>query len=182
MRRILFPLLVIGLAGGLFTLGSGAFFTDQATDTDNTIATGTVDINVSPTSATLTASNMAPGDTINGSIVVTNSGSLALRYALKSTTTENTLAAQLDMTVKTEGTGCNNFDGTTLYGPDDFGNTTGKAIFGDLSTHTGRTLAPSGSETLCFRVTLPTSTDNSFQGLTTTATLTFDAEQTANNP
>jgi spore coat-associated protein N len=182
MRRILFPLLVIGLAGGLFTLGSGAFFTDTATDTGNTITTGTVDISIAPTTAILTASNMAPGDTINGSILVKNSGTLQLRYALKSTTTENALAAQLDMTVKTEGTGCNNFDGTTLYGPDDFGNTTGKAIFGDLSTHAGRTLAPSASETLCFRVTLPTSTGNSFQDSSTTATLTFDAEQTANNP
>jgi predicted ribosomally synthesized peptide with SipW-like signal peptide len=44
MRRILFPLLVIGLAGGLFTLGSGAFFSDTETDTGNTITAGTIDL------------------------------------------------------------------------------------------------------------------------------------------
>jgi len=44
MRRILFPLLVIGLAGGLFTLGSGAFFSDVETDTGNTITAGTLDL------------------------------------------------------------------------------------------------------------------------------------------
>jgi predicted ribosomally synthesized peptide with SipW-like signal peptide len=44
MRRILFPLLVIGLAGGLFTLGSGAFFSDTETDTGNIISAGTVDL------------------------------------------------------------------------------------------------------------------------------------------
>lgn len=44
MRRILFPLLVIGLAAGLFSLGSGAFFSDTATDTGNVIAAGTLDL------------------------------------------------------------------------------------------------------------------------------------------
>ncbi len=42
MRRILFPLLVIGLAGGLFTLGSGAFFSDKQSDTGNTITAGSL--------------------------------------------------------------------------------------------------------------------------------------------
>jgi predicted ribosomally synthesized peptide with SipW-like signal peptide len=44
MRRILFPLLVIGLAGGLFTLGSGAFFSDAESDVDNIITAGTLDL------------------------------------------------------------------------------------------------------------------------------------------
>jgi len=49
MRRILFPLLVIGLAGGLFTLGSGAFFSDTETDTGNTITAGTLDLSLTGT-------------------------------------------------------------------------------------------------------------------------------------
>jgi predicted ribosomally synthesized peptide with SipW-like signal peptide len=44
MRRILFPLLVIGLAGGLFSLGSGAFFSDVEEDTGNIITAGTLDL------------------------------------------------------------------------------------------------------------------------------------------
>jgi hypothetical protein len=45
-----------------------------------------------------------------------------------------------------------------------------------------RTLAASADEDLCFNVELPSATGNSFQGLTTTATFAFAAEQTANNP
>ena len=45
-----------------------------------------------------------------------------------------------------------------------------------------RTLNASASEVLCTQVALPLSTGNAFQGLTTTATFGFDAEQTSNNP
>jgi hypothetical protein len=44
-----------------------------------------------------------------------------------------------------------------------------------------RSLDAATSEILCFRVSLPSSTGNAFQGATTTATFTFSAEQTANN-
>ena len=44
-----------------------------------------------------------------------------------------------------------------------------------------RTLAPGGSEVICVNVTLPLAA-TAGQGVTTTATLTFDAEQTVNNP
>jgi hypothetical protein len=39
-----------------------------------------------------------------------------------------------------------------------------------------------GAETLCFKVELPLATGNLFQTAATTATFTFDAEQTKNNP
>ncbi len=45
-----------------------------------------------------------------------------------------------------------------------------------------RPLSASASEVLCFAVVLPLSTGNASQGLSNTATFTFDAEQTANNP
>jgi hypothetical protein len=35
---------------------------------------------------------------------------------------------------------------------------------------------------LCFRVSLPLTTGNALQGITSAASFTFDAEQTANNP
>ncbi len=40
-----------------------------------------------------------PGDSVVDDITVTNSGSLEARYAVSSTTTENTLAAQLHLTI-----------------------------------------------------------------------------------
>ena len=45
-----------------------------------------------------------------------------------------------------------------------------------------RSLAGAASEVICFRATLPIATGNTFQGAATTATFTFSAEQTANNP
>jgi hypothetical protein len=35
---------------------------------------------------------------------------------------------------------------------------------------------------LCFNVSLPSSTGNTYQGLTSTATFAFGAEQTSSNP
>ena len=74
--------------------------------------------------------------------------------------------------------------GTTLYAPADLGSIAGIDVIGDPTTGSqagDRTLAASANEMLCFRVELPTGTGNSFQGLTTTATLTFASEQTKNN-
>jgi 3-oxoacyl-(acyl-carrier-protein) synthase len=45
-----------------------------------------------------------------------------------------------------------------------------------------RALAGLANETLCFKATLPLSTNNTFQNTSTSVTFTFDAEQTANNP
>jgi hypothetical protein len=57
--------------------------------------------------------------------------------------------------------------------------------FGDVTQGTqagDRTLNASTSENLCFAWDLPIGTGNAYQGATTTATFTFYAEQTANNP
>jgi hypothetical protein len=134
---------------------------------------------------------MAPGDSITDDIVVTNAGSLQLRYAITSTATNadaKGLKDQLTMVVNTvdvttPGTPCDDFDGTQLYSGDVDGST--GAIVGDTTAGSqagDRTLAASASETLCFRVSLPSATGNAFQNATTTATFTFGAEQTANNP
>jgi len=113
MKRILVTLVAIGLLSMVGGLAGFAVFTDTASVGSNTFTTGTVDISTSPTTALVTFSNMAPGDSVTNGITVTNAGSLALRYAITSTTTENTLAAQLDQTIWDEaeeadgGTACN---------------------------------------------------------------------------
>jgi len=167
---------------------TGAIFSDTQSVASNTFSTGTVDISTSPTSALVTFSGMAPGDKVTNPITVSNGGSLQLRYAIKSTTTEDTLAAQLDMTIKTGVTTCTNggfgTDGSTIYGAADLGNTSGLNVVGDPtqgSQSGDRTLNASANETLCIQVSLPIGTGNSYQGLSTTATFSFEAEQTANN-
>jgi len=189
LSRILLVLLVVGVVAASLGVASNAIWTDSQDVDANVFSTGTIDISTDPTTALVTFSNMAPGDEVTNDITVTNAGSLELRYAVTSDTTEDTLAAQLDLTIKTGVTTCTNVgfgvDGTVIYGPGDLGSTTGTDVIGDPTqgADTGdRTLAASADEDLCFNVELPLATGNSFQGLNTTATFTFAAEQTANNP
>ena len=186
--------LVIG-ALGLVSLGAGqlslAVFTDQETVT-GTFSSGSVILDdVKIDALTLSMAGMVPGDTITDDVVVENDGSVQLRYALSTTSTNPdtkglrdvlTLAVR-EIDTTTPGTPCNDFDGVvvlagTVLGASGagFGNPAVGPQAGD------RTLNAAANETLCFRVTLPSGTGNAYQGATTTTTFTFDAEQTANNP
>lgn len=191
LRTTLVLLLAAGLLAGLASVGS-ALFTSTATVDSNTFTTGTVILNTNPTSTLVTFSNMAPGDQVTAPITVTNNGTLQLRYAVTSIATNadnKNLRSQLVLTVKSGVTDCSNNgfggSGTQLYsgvlGSDSPGtNIIGNPAQGEQSGD--RTLNPNSSETLCFNVTLPLSTNNNYQNATTTATFTFYAEQTANNP
>jgi predicted ribosomally synthesized peptide with SipW-like signal peptide len=182
-------LALFGLAITLFMVASLALFTDTENVGSNTFGTGTVDIAALPATAVFTPGPMAPGDQVTAEIDVSNSGSLALRYALTSTTTENALASTLRLTVKTGVATCDNANwttgGTVIYPTNVLGATTVAPIFGDVTPGNqggDRTLAPAATETLCLNVTLPITTTSASENLTTTATFNFEAEQTANNP
>ena len=174
------------------TVGVLAVFTDQESAGANAFSTGTVDITTTPASAVVSFAGMEPGDMVTDDLVVSNAaGSAAVRYAVSSVATNadaKGLKDQLALTVKTvdvttPGTPCDNFDGTQLY-TGDLDSTAGK-ILGDSAQRAqagDRPLAVSASETLCFRVALPLATGNAFKNAASTATFTFDAEQTANNP
>jgi camelysin-like metallo-endopeptidase len=177
---------IVGLlaAVSLLTLGAGSIslaqFTDSSTATWS-FTTGTIDISTSPTVFTsITA--MMPGDASTQALTVTNAGTGDLRYSM-STVATNTLGTQLQLTVKTQdaGGGCAAFTGTSVIAATalngaGFGSSTQGAQAGD------RNLAAGASEVLCFRVSLALSTGNAYQGVSSAATFTFDAEQTANNP
>ncbi|HEX9766880.1 MAG TPA: TasA family protein [Nitriliruptorales bacterium] len=171
---------------------TGAYFTDSDVPAGSEFATGDVDLALGATTAIVAKANMAPGDIEHGSVTVSNGGSLELRYALSSVTTEDLLAAQLDLTVWNEadettadGTCDTTAPTTKLYGVDDLGSVAGTKLFGDAATgsQTGdRVLAAAANEVLCFEVSLPgATTGNEYESLTTTATFTFASEQTANN-
>lgn len=176
-------LAVASVSAGGFSL---ALFTSSATSGGNTFTTGTIVIGLSPASALITFSGMLPGDSTTGTLTVTSSGTSQLRYAMTTAATNadaKALRDQMTLVIKTKDTataGCTNFDGTQLYSgtlaAGAIGDPTAGAQAGD------RTLAGAASEVLCFRAALPSATGNAFQGATTTATFTFSAEQTANNP
>lgn len=166
---------IIGLGAGAYSL---AVFTDTAASTGS-FASGTIDITSSPAVA-YTVTSMLPGDASTATMTIANAGTAPLRYALTSTAT-TALGTALQLTVKTLGTNCATFDGTTVLAATALngaaiGSPTQGAQAGD------RVLAAASSEVLCFRVSLPLATGNTLQGLTSALTLTFDAEQVANNP
>lgn len=190
-RRIL-ALIVVMAA---LSVGAGrmslALFTDQET-VPGTFSTGTVMLDdVKIDALILTTSGMVPGDTVTDDVVVENDGSVQLRYALSTSSTNadtKSLRDALTLIVKTidattPASPCNDFDGTSVLAATVLGAST--AGFGNAAAgaHAGdRVLAAGANETLCFRVTLPSGTSNAYQAATTTTTFTFDAEQTASNP
>lgn len=172
-------------AAAALTFGASSVSLALFTDSDSStwsFTTGTIDIESNP--AVVTAvSAMMPGDVAADSLTISNAGTADLRYAM-STAATNALGDELDVAVREEDGdgGCDDFDGaavvaagTALDGAA-FGNAAAGADAGD------RVLAGGASEVLCFQVSLPLATANAFQGATSAATFTFDAEQTANNP
>ena len=121
--------LVIG-ALGVVSLGAGqlslAVFTDQET-VNGTFSSGSVILDdVKIDALTLSTAGMVPGDTVTDDVVVENDGSVQLRYALSTASTNpdtKALRNVLTLTVKeidatTPGTPCNDFDGVVGPGRD----------------------------------------------------------------
>ena len=183
-RRRRRGLIALLLSVSVGTLGAGVFSLAYFTDTDTTngsFATGTIKLDVSPISALFAVTGMLPGDTQNSTLTLTNNGTGQLRYSMTTAVTGAApLAGQLDALVKTKGTSCAAFDGTTLYSGKlnlaAFGNPAVTGTVGDPTLNSGST------DDLCFRVSLPASTNDTFQGVSTAVTFTFNSEQTANNP
>jgi len=174
------------LAGASFS--TMAIFTDSDSIDANSFTAGTVDLTTNPTTQLVLDPDMAPGDEVTNPVTVTNAGTLDLRYAITSTTTEDTFAAVLQLTIKTGVTACTNggfdTDGTVIYGPALVGTIAGTDIIGEPAQGAQsdeRTLVSLANEVLCFNVELPIGTGNSSQGDSTTATLVFASEQTINN-
>jgi hypothetical protein len=175
-------LLVLLLSTSLATLGAGAMslaiFTDSDASTGSWTA-GTIVLGVSP-ATTFTATDIMPGDSGSQTVTVANTGTGDLRYAMTVAATNadgQGLAAQLDLTI--EAGSCAS-PGATLY--------SGKLDVAALGDNTpggdagDRTVLGGASDDLCFTWGFPLASGNGFQAAATSATFTFDGEQTANNP
>jgi hypothetical protein len=184
---------IIGATGATFSL---ALFTSQATVAANSFTTGTIILTTNPVSALLTAgvpNPLMPGDTINGTLVVTNGGTGDLRYAISAdSTTTGGLNTQILITIKTAdiatGNTCTAWTGTTIFGGAGgvtIANVAMAPIVGDPAQGAQAGDRPltvvTHQETLCFRAVLPLATPNGYQNTTASYTFQFDAEQTKNN-
>lgn len=181
IRRILVSLIAISALAACVSLGGLSLFTESVDNGSNTFTSGSVDISTNLPSAFITADNMAPGDSVTDQLTVSNDGENEMRYAMTTVATNvdsKNLRDELTLTIKEKVTDCATFDGTQLYtgtlASGAFGNPVQGEDTGD------RTLAANTSEDLCFRVTLPSG--STLENAATTATFTFAAEQTANNP
>jgi hypothetical protein len=181
-KHILISLVAIGVLTSFMGLGGLSLFTASTNNAGNAFTTGSVDISTNPASAFLTMSAMVPGDSVTAQLTVSNTGTLELRYAVTTAATDADslhLKDALTLTIKTLGTNCTTFNGTQLYTGTLASGAIGNPAPGGQSGD--RTLAASANEVLCFKVELPSGATGP-EGATTTATFTFAAEQTKNNP
>lgn len=179
-RRRGMAALLLSLAVG--SLGAGAFSLALFTDTDaatGAFTTGTIDISLNPT-ALFSATGIMPGSTGSATLRVTNGGTADLRYAVTSTATNldgKNLATTLQMAVRP---GACPSVAATIYNGNVGTVAWGSVVAGPQAGD--RALTAGAFEDLCFTWSLAGTTGNGLQGATTTATFTFSAEQTANNP
>jgi camelysin-like metallo-endopeptidase len=167
------------------TFGAGSVSLALFTDSDSStwsFTTGTIDIESNPAVVTAITA-MMPGGVAKDSLTISNAGTAILRYAM-STGATNALGTQLEVSVRAEdaGGGCTAFTGAVIVASGTVLNGAGFGSAAQGAQAGDRTLAGGASEVLCFQVSLPLSTGNTFQGASSLATFSFNAEQTANNP
>lgn len=174
-------LAALGTLSGAVWAGTFATFTDDATST-STFSSGTVNMELADDTTdaysftSLSTSNMKPGDVKYSSLKVENAGSLASTYTMTSAESEAALSGELQLGAVVGALTCDAAGYTTASA------TAANVVIanGDLAVaaiSTARPLAAAASEVLCFRVELPTATTDTFQGLTTTSTFTFNLTQ-----
>lgn len=182
-------------AGALMTVGglfSSAFFTDTASIDNNDFAFGTLDLATTPTGSTPLFSLPAasPGEQWTGPLLVNNSGTMDLRYALETVVAGSDLLGQgLDLIIKSGVTTCTDAgfggSGSVLYNGD-LGVAAGRQVLGDKAQGAqagDRVLSAGSNETLCVQVAAPLTLDEAtYGGLSTNTSIQFFAEQTQNNP
>lgn len=166
-----------GVCAAFFTTTSLAMYSDTQISSNSTFESGTLSLGVNPASALFNVTGMKPGDVSYAPLTLSNTGTLPLSYTMTSsaTNTDNKgLAAALTGEVRlVSGSTCTattfNASSTTIAS-----NVTGLA---SLAISSARTVAASGSEVACFKVSLPSNAGNALQGSRTTASFTFVAAQ-----
>ncbi len=170
-RRTLGALAVVLAAVGI-TVGSGANFTASAANPGNAFTTGTLLMTNSSSSALLNMSAMKPGSTASSTIDITNTGSLAGDFVLKTANATGSapLLGQIDLNVVDCGA-------WTSSAPSCSSGTT-PVFTGKVSALTNSSLgnyAGGIKHRYQFTATLPASTDDTFQNKTAGIDFTWSA-------
>jgi hypothetical protein len=169
-KKVLVPLATLLVAGAI-AVGSGATFTSTTGNTISSVTTGSLQhTNSKDKAAIFNLTNMKPGDTVNGSLVITNTGSLPAKFSLTETVSANAFGATTapenplklvitNLTTKTEV-----YSGT-FGGLED-------GVQNDLGM-----IEPRVSNEFSFSVTLDQAAGNEEQGKTASAVYSWDSVQ-----
>jgi hypothetical protein len=166
-RKILVSLATL-LAAGTVAVGSGATFTSSTGNTISAVTAGTLSqSNSKAGQAVFNLTNLKPGDTLNGSLALTNTGSLPASFSLTEVSSSNTFTgANLTLDIVDTTTKATVYSGT----------------FGGLADGTKNVLGdwPAGAtHNFTFTVKLAQDTPNADQGKTAGAVYAWDSVQLA---
>lgn len=163
--KILLPLATLAAAGAV-AIGSGATFTSTTGNTISSVTSGSLKhTNSKDNAAIFNLTNIKPGDTINGSLTITNTGSLPAAFSLTETSSSNAFDADYLKLVVTNTT-----TGTQVYSGNFGGLTDGaKNSLGQIEA--------GAANTFRFTVTLDQAAPNTQQGKTASAAYAWDSVQ-----
>lgn len=181
-RRVLMSVISIFTVIGLVTTTTYALFSAQATNTGNTFGAGTLTLDVTPgvTPAPgpgFTVSGAAPGQSFDQLFNLNNTGTVAASAVkiagIAREGANPNLADKLTLTL---------FDDANSNGTYDVGETLlGSAHLSDPVwngyTIPGAAIPAGGTYKLGARITFDSDTDNSYQGLSMSFNITFQANQ-----
>lgn len=164
-RKALLPLATLLVAGAI-AVGSGATFTSTSGNTISAVTSGTLShTNSKDAQAIFNLTNIKPGDTVNGTLTLTNTGSLPANFSLTENVSSNGFKADmLKLVITNVTTNKQVFSGN----------------FGGLADGVANALGqvdPGVANTFRFTVTLDQAADNTQQGRTANATYTWDSVQ-----
>jgi len=174
-RRTLGALAVVLAAVGI-TVGSGATFTAHSANPANTFTAGTLTmLNSKNAAVILSSGNMKPGDSTDGTVDITNTGSVAGNFKLSTSNVSdaNGLLTQLDLKIED----CGLYNGSTV--PACGGSNpnlvyTGKASAFTTAASLG-SFASQAKHRYQFTVTMPTTISDTYQGKTGSVQFDWDA-------
>lgn len=190
--KLLATMAILGVAAGIAGLGTYASFTSSTSAQAQNLSSGTVSLTLGSTDRlTVSAANLVPGDTIERAVDLANNGSAGTSSVGSITVSTNATSSSLLNTDTTNGLQMQIDNCSTAWtesGPPYTYACSGTQTVALASTPviaTNASLANMSAVTagntdhLRVKLTLPTTADNTFQGLSSVIDYTFTAEQRA---
>lgn len=166
-KKLLVPLATL-LAAGAIAVGSGATFDSTTANSISSVTSGSLShTNSKADKAILNLTNIKPGDTINGALTITNTGTLPADFSLTETSSANGFSDNyLTLAITNTTTGASVYSGT-------FG-----GLVDGAKTALG-SIAPGVANNFTFSVHLDDAAPNTQQNKTASAAYQWDSVQKA---